>query len=130
MRAKMAPPTKSFTDVMGSRIPELTKTFWGAPASIGAPPHSQTSSAVIALDIFERRRRLCIMKRSIGLLAGALFGLYACDQQGGAAAPSLAVGSPAPAVSMTLHDGRVVTLKELRGHNVLVYFYPKDDTPG
>lgn len=42
----------------------------------------------------------------------------------------LAVGDPAPAVTLTLHDGKTVELASLRGKQVLVYFYPKDDTPG
>ncbi|MFO0569516.1 MAG: peroxiredoxin [Polyangiaceae bacterium] len=50
------------------------------------------------------------------------------------AAPSagglLAVGSPAPAIEGTAHNGERVSLKELAGKSVVVYFYPKDDTPG
>ena len=45
-------------------------------------------------------------------------------------ATPLKVGDPAPEVSFTLHDGRGVALSSLRGKRVLVYFYPKDDTPG
>jgi peroxiredoxin Q/BCP len=72
------------------------------------------------------------MRRLIAITCAGLLGLYACHERssGTSASASLAVGSPAPAVSMTLHDGRVVRLEALRGHNVLVYFYPKDDTPG
>jgi len=46
------------------------------------------------------------------------------------ARPSLAVGDPAPEVTLTLHDGKTLTLASLAGKRVLVYFYPKDDTPG
>lgn len=42
----------------------------------------------------------------------------------------LKAGDAAPEVSFTLHDGRSVALSSLRGKRVLVYFYPKDDTPG
>jgi len=45
------------------------------------------------------------------------------------AAP-LAVGDPAPDVTLTLHDGKLVVLSALRGSRALIYFYPKDDTPG
>lgn len=45
------------------------------------------------------------------------------------AAP-LAVGTPAPDVTLRLADGKSLTLASLRGSRVLVYFYPKDDTPG
>jgi peroxiredoxin Q/BCP len=40
------------------------------------------------------------------------------------------VGDPAPDFEMTTHDGDRVSLKTLRGKNVVLYFYPKDDTPG
>lgn len=42
----------------------------------------------------------------------------------------LAVGDPAPDVALVLHDGRQVSLRSLRGKQAVVYFYPKDDTPG
>jgi peroxiredoxin Q/BCP len=42
----------------------------------------------------------------------------------------LKVGSLAPDVSLTNAQGKVVRLNDLRGKNVVLYFYPKDDTPG
>jgi thioredoxin-dependent peroxiredoxin len=42
----------------------------------------------------------------------------------------LAVGSPAPDIAARNQDGKVVKLSDFRGKPVLVYFYPKDDTPG
>ncbi|MFN2463371.1 MAG: peroxiredoxin [Candidatus Dormibacteria bacterium] len=42
----------------------------------------------------------------------------------------LQVGDPAPDIEARRRDGSVVRLSELRGRHVLVYFYPKDDTPG
>ncbi len=39
-------------------------------------------------------------------------------------------GDPAPDLEARTADGRVVRLSELRGRFVLVYFYPKDSTPG
>lgn len=39
-------------------------------------------------------------------------------------------GSTAPAFKTTNADGEMVTLKDLRGKKVVLYFYPKDDTPG
>jgi peroxiredoxin Q/BCP len=54
-----------------------------------------------------------------------------------AAAPSaapaqgvLAAGAPAPAVTFQMHTGEAISLASLRGKPVVVYFYPKDDTPG
>jgi len=39
-------------------------------------------------------------------------------------------GKPAPDFSLVADDGRTVSLKDLRGKRVVLYFYPKDDTPG
>ena len=39
-------------------------------------------------------------------------------------------GKPAPAFSLTSDTGDTVTLEGLRGKPVVLYFYPKDDTPG
>ena len=40
------------------------------------------------------------------------------------------VGKAAPAFSLLDQHGSKVSLKDFRGRNVLVYFYPKADTPG
>ncbi|WP_040433653.1 MULTISPECIES: thioredoxin-dependent thiol peroxidase [Chlorobium] len=39
-------------------------------------------------------------------------------------------GTSAPAISALDQDGKPVTLEEYRGRKVILYFYPKDDTPG
>jgi thioredoxin-dependent peroxiredoxin len=39
-------------------------------------------------------------------------------------------GQPAPAFALKDQDGSSVALEDFRGRNVVVYFYPKDDTPG
>ena len=39
-------------------------------------------------------------------------------------------GKPAPAFSLTSDAGETVTLESLRGTPVVLYFYPRDDTPG
>lgn len=39
-------------------------------------------------------------------------------------------GKAAPAFTLTDQNGDRVALKDFRGKNVIVYFYPKDDTPG
>ncbi|OGS63140.1 MAG: hypothetical protein A3K59_05085 [Euryarchaeota archaeon RBG_19FT_COMBO_69_17] len=41
-----------------------------------------------------------------------------------------APGEPAPDFRLPADDGRTVSLKDLRGKKVVLYFYPKDDTPG
>lgn len=47
-----------------------------------------------------------------------------------ASAPSSLVGKAAPAFTMMLDDGAKVSLKDLRGKPIVLYFYPKDDTTG
>ncbi|HEY2543742.1 MAG TPA: thioredoxin-dependent thiol peroxidase [Gaiellaceae bacterium] len=42
----------------------------------------------------------------------------------------IAEGTPAPDFTLTSDSGDEVTLSELRGKPVVLYFYPKDDTPG
>ena len=39
-------------------------------------------------------------------------------------------GSTAPAFKANDADGNSISLKDLRGQKVVLYFYPKDDTPG
>jgi peroxiredoxin Q/BCP len=39
-------------------------------------------------------------------------------------------GKPAPDFTLTSDSGEPVTLSSLRGKAVILYFYPKDDTPG
>jgi peroxiredoxin Q/BCP len=39
-------------------------------------------------------------------------------------------GTPAPDFTLPDQDGNPVTLSELRGRPVVLYFYPKADTPG
>jgi peroxiredoxin Q/BCP len=39
-------------------------------------------------------------------------------------------GNRAPAFSTTDGEGHKVSLKDYRGERVVLYFYPKDDTPG
>ena len=39
-------------------------------------------------------------------------------------------GKAAPAFTLNDTDGNKVALKDFKGKNVIVYFYPKDDTPG
>jgi len=38
-------------------------------------------------------------------------------------------GSPAPDFELPNQDGQTVKLSDLRGQTVVVYFYPKADTP-
>jgi peroxiredoxin Q/BCP len=42
----------------------------------------------------------------------------------------LSTGNPFPQFSLPNQDGRTMTLGDFKGHWLVVYFYPKDDTPG
>ena len=39
-------------------------------------------------------------------------------------------GTPAPDFALPGDDGRTVRLSDFRGRRVVLFFYPKDDTPG
>jgi peroxiredoxin Q/BCP len=43
---------------------------------------------------------------------------------------ALAAGAKAPDFTVTGDDGRTVSLKDFRGRKLVLYFYPKADTPG
>jgi len=40
------------------------------------------------------------------------------------------IGDPAPDFSAVDHEGRPLSLKDFKGSRLILYFYPKDDTPG
>lgn len=42
----------------------------------------------------------------------------------------LAVGDPAPEFTLPDAEGRPISLSQLRGQRVVLYFYPRDNTPG
>ncbi len=42
----------------------------------------------------------------------------------------LKIGDPAPAFSLASDDGHIVSSGSLKGQRYVLYFYPKDDTPG
>ena len=76
------------------------------------------------------------------LVAALLLSAAACSKKDEAAATTtsasasaaasagLKEGDPAPDVAMTLQDGRQLKLSSLKGQMAVVYFYPKDQTPG
>ena len=43
---------------------------------------------------------------------------------------SLKIGDPAPDFTLLNQDGVPITLSSFKGERVIVYFYPKDNTPG
>ncbi len=42
----------------------------------------------------------------------------------------LSAGDKAPDFKLTDQNGKTVSLKDFKGKRVVIYFYPKDDTPG
>jgi peroxiredoxin Q/BCP len=42
----------------------------------------------------------------------------------------LTIGDPAPDIQAVDQHGQPVSLKSFKGHKVILYFYPKDNTPG
>src|SRR4051812_28335581 len=42
----------------------------------------------------------------------------------------LEVGDKAPLFDLMADEGKQIRLKDLKGRTVVLYFYPKDDTPG
>lgn len=43
---------------------------------------------------------------------------------------ALSAGTPAPDFTLPDDTGQELRLSEFRGQPVVLYFYPKDDTPG
>jgi len=64
--------------------------------------------------------------RTTWWLAGTLLLIVGC----GSSAHMLKPGALAPDLTGEAADGSAVTLSAQRGHPAVVYFYPKDDTPG
>lgn len=42
----------------------------------------------------------------------------------------LSAGNPFPNFALPNQDGKIIKLSDFAGHWLVVYFYPKDDTPG
>lgn len=65
-----------------------------------------------------------------------LLGCVGCSKEPTPARPGtmavgdLTEGEPAPQVKAKAHDGKEIDLAALKGRPVVLYFYPKDETPG
>ena len=62
------------------------------------------------------------------LLVVACAAFVAYGMRTGDKAP--AVGTPAPDFTLNSQDGKPVSLHDFKGKWVVLYFYPKDQTPG
>lgn len=67
-------------------------------------------------------KSLRVLAKSLGVLVLGLFSSHA--------AAELAVGSPAPAFDLPDQNMKQQRLADYAGKWVVLYFYPKDDTPG
>lgn len=47
-----------------------------------------------------------------------------------ASKPAVALGKPVGSFSLLSTGGKEINLAEMKGKNIVLYFYPKDDTPG
>ncbi|MCR9163718.1 MAG: peroxiredoxin [Nannocystaceae bacterium] len=66
------------------------------------------------------------MRSALRHLLLATMLVSACTNNG----PRIAEGAQAPSLSARAHDGTEIDLADLGGKPALVYFYPKDGTPG
>ena len=64
------------------------------------------------------------------LMGVSLFAFGILVPQALAEKEKIMVGTPAPDVSLMDQNGETRTLSSYRGRWVVLYFYPKDDTPG
>lgn len=69
------------------------------------------------------------MGKYVFLLAFAFVAVMACNRVS-AVSELPAVGAAAPAFSLTSNEGKAVSLADYKGKWVVLYFYPKDMTPG
>jgi peroxiredoxin Q/BCP len=69
------------------------------------------------------------IKFSIALVAVAAFAVIAFTSIG-VANDSVVVGEQAPEFELSDQDGQLHSLEDYRDQWVVLYFYPKDDTPG
>ena len=69
------------------------------------------------------------MSKYAFLLAFVVVAVLACNRAS-AVNELPAVGAAAPAFSLTSNEGKAVSLNDFKGKWVVLYFYPKDMTPG
>lgn len=73
-----------------------------------------------------RKLRMLYVLGAVLIVTG--LALWAISLRGGDKVP--AVGSEAPDFTLNAQDGKPVSLHDFRGKWVVLYFYPKDMTPG
>lgn len=78
------------------------------------------SAALQPLEHFER----------LAATTGAPSGMEYSEAKKGRQTMNNLEGKPAPDFTLTGSDGQAYSLHKLKGKTVVLYFYPKDDTPG
>jgi len=71
-----------------------------------------------------------LIKANVAAPGSQMPGVARVAQTEGATESVLQIGQLAPDFRLPANDGRVISLSEFRGRKVVLYFYPKDDTPG
>jgi peroxiredoxin Q/BCP len=81
------------------------------------------------IDFQTMRRATLVVRLFTGLAFGSCLALTAlgCSSS---SATTVAAGTQAPTLVATDHRGTDASLASFRGQHVLVYFYPRDATPG
>ena len=72
------------------------------------------------------------MLRKVILICITLITFSSCAQNDNTQkqTPMLNIGDKAPAINSIDENGEVITLEQFKGKKVVLYFYPKDMTPG
>jgi peroxiredoxin Q/BCP len=87
-----------------------------AASNKGKPAPKETASAKAAPKAAPKKATPKAAPKADGAKAGGSGGLRA--------------GDAVPSLELTDHDGNSFSLGDLRGESYLIYFYPKNDTPG
>jgi peroxiredoxin Q/BCP len=73
------------------------------------------------------RKRILLISAAVVLLAASIFTVYAAKDD---AQTLPSVGQAAPTFTLPSQDGTPISLERFHGKWVVLYFYPKDMTPG
>ena len=93
--------------------------------AMGASDFGALETRIVAVQDRVRavyRRLIADPRRGAGTRAGAIRRTQMTT--------AIDAGNPAPAFTAPSDDGGSLSLKNLRGRAVVLYFYPRDDTPG
>ena len=77
-----------------------------------------------------KRTKSRLIKAGMAVTGGQTPAITAVPSPEEAAVTLLQAGQPAPDFRLPANDGSVISLSDFRGRKVVLYFYPKDDTPG